>query len=128
MTVNDVCVDRHPRQAVIAERTRLGLSVRKAAALGGIANTSWGNYEAGLDLTDQTRLAVAKALDWPEDWPTNLPPIPESEATKLLGEVQRLALVVQLLTDEAVGRLGVESDFAARLAALEAGLAQRLSP
>lgn len=50
------------------------------------------------------------------------------EISRLGDEVERLAQVVALLSDEARDRLGVESEFAARLAALEAARFQRPSP
>lgn len=49
------------------------------------------------------------------------------EITKLRDRVAELGQMVGLLLDEARGRLGAESDFAARLSALEAARAQQPS-
>lgn len=53
--------------------------------------------------------------------------VTQPDDDELRRQVEKLALVVELLVDEARGRLGVESDFAARLAALEAVRDQRSS-
>jgi hypothetical protein len=56
-------------EAVIAERTRRGLSVREASTAGGVANTTWARYEETGHLTKKMRKAVAQAFGWPAGWP-----------------------------------------------------------
>lgn len=117
------------RERIKTERTLRGLSVRAAAHAGRTTNTTWGRYESGeTPLTDGIRTAVATAFDWPTDWPEHPPVLPETAARTLLAEVERLALAVQVLAEEARDRLGAENDFVARLAALEAAQARRQSP
>lgn len=62
-------------ERVRAERTRRGMSIRAASSAGGVSNTTWGAFEAGTaSLGGSMRVAVAKAFDWPTDWP-EMPPI-----------------------------------------------------
>lgn len=79
-----------------------------------------------VDLTPQVA-DLLDAMELGRSFP--IPPSLDSERlNRLRDEVQELGLAVDLLIHEARGRLGVESDFAARLAALEAARAQRRSP
>lgn len=69
--------DMNLRERVTAARRLRGWSIRAAAYAGGIANTTWGNWENGNveEPSDKVRSAVSKAFDWPMDWPENpLPP------------------------------------------------------
>ena len=51
------------------ERRRRDLSIRQAAAAGGISHTTWANFEKGAKpLGPNMRLAAAVAFDWPHDW------------------------------------------------------------
>ena len=79
------------RRLVRTERTRRGLSIRDAATLGKISNTTWGGYEAGGNLTPRVRTAVALAFGWMPDWPEN-PPAPSlpQETVSQLGEIESL--------------------------------------
>jgi DNA-binding XRE family transcriptional regulator len=62
------------RQLVTQERAARMMSVRQAAAAGGISNTTWHDWEDGRrDLSPKMRDAVAKAFDWPADWNFNPP-------------------------------------------------------
>jgi len=124
------------RARVVQERERRGYFSGRAAATAAankgarISFTTWNDWESGArQLGDAMRSAVMVLFDWPSDWPENPPPVEWSPDVSLLrGEVARLAQVVDLLTDEARDRLGVESEFAARLAALEAARDRRPSP
>lgn len=81
------------RQLVVTTRKQRYGSVRKAAAAGGVSNTTWGRYEAGDPLTDTMRLAAAQAFDWPTDWPVNPPtpaePLEDRTALDLLEQIDR---------------------------------------
>lgn len=59
------------RVAALRER-RIG-SVRKAASLGGVSNTTWARYEESGVLTHGMRTAVARAFGFEGDWPENPP-------------------------------------------------------
>ncbi len=64
------------RERVALERKLRYKSDRAAATAGGVANTTWSRWMNGDDLTDGMRQAVAKAFNWPPDWPENPPPTP----------------------------------------------------
>lgn len=52
------------------ERLNRGWSVRQASSAGRISNTYWGEFEDyKRQLTPTIAAAVAKAYDWPADWP-----------------------------------------------------------
>jgi transcriptional regulator with XRE-family HTH domain len=105
------------RKRVADERRMRGLSGRAAASLGGIANTTWSGFEAGGQLTDGVRRAVAKAFDWHMDWPEN----PPAEFTQLDGDVLR-RMEEQLRAEIAEGDERVD----ARVRALERSLHDQL--
>jgi hypothetical protein len=103
------------RSRVARERKLRGLSVRGAAALGEISNTTWGNWEKGGPLTDGVRLAVALAFGWPTTWP-EAPPAPTpldpgqptnadilEAVTALTMLVQNMGDAVELLAAQALG-------------------------
>jgi len=59
---------------VRAERLNRNLSVRQAAALGGISNTWWGRFEDGKQpLTPAISAAVSAAFGWDQSWAVSLP-------------------------------------------------------
>lgn len=85
------------RKRVANERRIRGWSVRKAAQLGRISNSTWGGWENGaLELGDAMRIAVATAFDWEPTWPENPPPDPFNAASdapdlhKLADEIAAL--------------------------------------
>jgi transcriptional regulator with XRE-family HTH domain len=90
------------RQRVARERRLRGLSVRSAAVLGGVSNTTWGRWEtSGVDLTDGMRVAVARAFGWGSDWPENPPPETAHPVDDRLARIE--ALLQALRTDIAAG-------------------------
>lgn len=78
------------RQRVTAWRTRRGLSIRRAATLGGISNETWGRYEETGKLTPTIRSAVASAFGWPADWPENPPVEDETDPLKLGPDTRKM--------------------------------------
>ncbi len=90
-------------ERVRRERELRGLSVRRAAELGGTSNETWGKYERGLTgLSPKVRTAVARAFEWPMDWPEHPPRErrgavePQTDAvSRLRSEVEALAHQVQ---------------------------------
>jgi transcriptional regulator with XRE-family HTH domain len=86
------------RERVKRERRLRGWSVRRAATesdknpnIGGISNTTWGQYEKAGVLSDTIRVAISIAFGWPRDWPVNAPATPPED------EGARIAhLIVQL--------------------------------
>ena len=82
--------DERLRQRVEAERHRRFPSVREAARVGGISNTTWDRYEKGGKLTGRMRLAVAQAFDWPTDWDQELSQ-QQPDDGDVRGQVARLA-------------------------------------
>lgn len=101
------------RDRVAAERNRRGWSVRTAAQAGGISNTLWGRFENGdSDVTPKVRHGVARAFDWPDEWPERTPELPQ------LAEIR----------DEAAERFGAILDalrsMSSRLEQLERRISQ----
>lgn len=97
--------DLTPHEAVRLERTRRGWSVRTAAQHGGMSNTAWGDMEAGeRAVSPLFQRAVAKAFDWPLDWPTSMvAPVDATVSeriTTLEDSVARLTRAVDLLVAE----------------------------
>jgi transcriptional regulator with XRE-family HTH domain len=64
-------------ERVVAERQQRGLTIRQAAGLTDITNTTWSRWEneAG-DPSPKLRTAIATAFGWGQDWPENPPPLP----------------------------------------------------
>jgi hypothetical protein len=59
------------------ERTARRLSVRAASLLGGITNTTWGEWEKGVRPAGLAlQRAVAVAFGWPADWMDRLDELP----------------------------------------------------
>lgn len=80
------------RQRVVFERTTRGLSVRGAAVLGEISNTTWGAWEKGkIGLTATVREGVSKAYGWPLNWPEDLPPMPSAREDMLIAAMGQLS-------------------------------------
>lgn len=110
------------RAVVIAERKARRWSVRRAAAEGGIANQTWGNYEKSrTPLTDTIHAAVVRAFNWPENWErmpgvAHLAPDAALELGYLPGEFFGLAELPKRVTqlDAAVGRLHRALEFVAQ--------------
>lgn len=80
---------------VRTERLRRNLTPLAAGQLGGISKAGWINIENGTARRiDHWRYAVARAFDWPDDWPEHPPAPPEVsrrddevlEAFERLGE------------------------------------------
>lgn len=97
---------------VALERRRRGLSVRRAAQIGGVSNTTWSRYEESGHLTDSMRVAVAKVMGWRTDWPESPPPdnleeipIERTVRAELDLILTRLAAVEQLASEAAPLRL-----------------------
>jgi len=85
--------DELRRRLVLGRRLR-GMSQRAAAQAGEVSNTTWGRLESGeIGLTPVTVLAVARAFNWPEDWPESPPDEKVSEPDVALREA------VDVLTD-----------------------------
>jgi transcriptional regulator with XRE-family HTH domain len=64
-------------ERVVAERQRRGLTIRQAAGLTDITNTTWSRWENdGGVPSPKLRTAVATAFGWGQDWPENPPPLP----------------------------------------------------
>lgn len=87
------------RKRVIAERERLGrMSIREAAAAGGLSRTTWGKFESGeIGVTTLVNRGVARAFDWPDDWATNVPEIPVSTLAQIDRRLDDLARSVESL-------------------------------
>jgi transcriptional regulator with XRE-family HTH domain len=85
------------RELVASRRRALGLSIRQAAAKGGLSNQAWGGWEnptpgkPAPKLTPRLQSAIAVALDWPIDWPEN-PPRPASRDVRAQLREQAEAL------------------------------------
>ena len=85
------------RERVATERMyRGGMSIREASVAGSISNTTWSKWEAGSsELTNKLAAAIARAFDWPADWPSNPPPIQTiSQLDDLERKVDRLTVLV----------------------------------
>jgi hypothetical protein len=94
---------------VAAERGLRGLSVRAAANLTPITNTTWAKFEKTGHVTDAVRKAVAQAFGWPTSWPESLPPLtqlhpgePSASELKalieqLIAEVERMGASIETL-------------------------------
>lgn len=54
-------------QAVRERRDAIPLTVREAAAIAGVSDTTWGNVESGKPSNRRTRLGVCRALGWSDD-------------------------------------------------------------
>lgn len=83
------------------ERRRRGWSQRQAAEHAGIDNGLWSRIETGkTSLSDRSRAAVAKAFDWPLDWPDTDPGEPQSlsRMDQLEVRVADLEALVRALT------------------------------
>jgi hypothetical protein len=97
----DTTTDPNAAVERVREEVRLrNMSVRQAAAAGGVSNTTWGDFYATGIATPKMRDAVARAFDWPLDWPENPPPLPEAREDQLIKLVAALALEVRGLADE----------------------------
>jgi DNA-binding XRE family transcriptional regulator len=83
------------------ERMRRGLSRRQAAQLGGVSNTTWGNFEDGhIDLSAKIQLAVAAAFDWEAGWPYQSYDEPDEDVVNsLIERVADLSKLVRQLSD-----------------------------
>lgn len=80
------------------ERELRGLSVRRAAELGGTSNETWGKYERGLtEVSPKVRTAVARAFGWPMDWPEAPPRASKAPAAPGVDSVTQLRLEVEAL-------------------------------
>ena len=85
------------------ERKRRALSIRSASALSGISNQTWGVFEKGeTSLTPTVQYGVAKAFDWPTDWPETkipgyVPPTDVDEITLLKERVAKLEVALEAL-------------------------------
>jgi hypothetical protein len=79
---------------VRTERLRRGLTPLAAGQLGGISKAGWINIENGTARRiDHWRYAVARAFDWPDDWPEH-PPVPPAVSQRddaVLAAFERLA-------------------------------------
>ena len=85
----------------VREEVRLrNMSVRQAAAAGGVSNTTWGDYYATGIATPKMREAVARAFDWQLDWPENPPPLPEAREDQLIKLIAERVAKVDRLADE----------------------------
>ena len=105
MTVNGLDEDAL-RARVQHERRVRGLSVRRAAALGNMSNTTWGHWENGRhDLTDTVRVGVAQAFDWSTDWPEFPPSVRQPDPAE--PTTAELAAMLTTLI-ELVGDMGHE--------------------
>lgn len=72
--------------------------MRQAATAGDVSNTTWSRFEAGVgQLTPGIIQAVARAFDWPTDWPENPPEI--SQPVDLEARVARLELDLAVTRD-----------------------------
>ena len=112
-------------QAIQARRDALRLSMRAAAAAGGISPTAWSDLEAGKHPpTPATQRKIATALQWPIDWldvvaaggePIKQPDAPsatlEQRVTAVEGQLRELLTLVQVkaLAAEGVELAAVES-------------------
>ncbi len=110
------------------ERLRRGWSVRDAAAAGSISNTYWGKFEDyRQSLTPMIATAVAKAFDWPADWPDAADGQPVNrqadEMAQLRREVDALRQAVESLL--VGGRLDAEQQLEAIRASLDSARSQR---
>lgn len=104
-------------ERVRAERLSRGWSVRRAAAEGGVSNTTWANYEAGGELTNRMREAVQRAFDWPGTWPEQ--PVERIRAS-IAGELRQL-LAEQALQIEHLSERVEDLDAELRLLRLAVG-------
>lgn len=95
------------RERVIHERKLRFPSQRQASAAGRISNTTWGRFETSGEVTPAIRKAVARAFEWPKDWPENPPPLP------LLADSPEIFAKIKHLEDwavKAVGEVNVKLD------------------
>jgi transcriptional regulator with XRE-family HTH domain len=123
--VHDVDLPDRVRQ----ERELRGLSVRKAAELGGVSNETWGKYERQLTgLSPKIRTAVATVFGWPMDWPERPPrparsggTMPLDAVSQLRREVEELALVVQEQAHQIGELMGVVAELTATRGAAGSG-------
>lgn len=75
----------------VREEVRLrNMSVRQAAAAGGISNTTWGDFYTTGIATPKIRDAVARAFGWELDWPDNPPPLPEARDDQVMSMLKTL--------------------------------------
>jgi DNA-binding XRE family transcriptional regulator len=94
------------RQRVTQERAARMMSVRQAAAAGGISNTSWHDWEDGRrELSPKVRAAIAQAFDWPSDWNFNPPAqrvFEQQDATldALHEKVDAILVLLERLVDQ----------------------------
>jgi hypothetical protein len=68
--------------------------MRRAAEAAGVSHTWWDLVERGAQRRhDKAREAVARAFDWPLDWPENPPPPPviSQRDDAVLAAFERLA-------------------------------------
>lgn len=79
----------------VERQLRGSWSIRRAADESGtISNQTWSVFETNGIVTAKVRVAVAKAFDWPMDWPENLPPVVNSpddldELRRRVAELER---------------------------------------
>jgi transcriptional regulator with XRE-family HTH domain len=95
--VDDLLIDR-----VRAERALRNVSVRQAARLTEVSNTTWSRWEneGGLP-TPTMRKAVADAFGWDADWPENPPPLERSRHDPdVLEELREIRQMLAEATDE----------------------------
>lgn len=97
---------------IAAERERRGLSVRRAAQMGGVSNTTWARFEAGdTPLTGKMRLAVAEAFGWSTDWPELDQPAPAGDNSDVV--LDSLERVTDLVSGISAGIRCIEAQLAA---------------
>ena len=91
-----------PRERMTAERRRRGWSQRQAAEHAGVDSALWSRMERGeVPITDRSRAAIARAYDWPLDWPDvepGAPPTSVSRLDDLEARIRDLEALVRALT------------------------------